>query len=319
VAVESQPAGLEPGDRPAGTGPPEAGRGPPEAAWTAAAGTGPLRRLPAEGLFIAGAIAQYVGASLAVLLFAVVPAGGVAWLRVLAAAGALAVWRRPWQTRWSARVLGLAAAFGIALAAMNLTFYLAIDRLPLGSAVAIEFAGPIAVATLGSRTRRDVCALGLAIGGVLLLADVRFSGAPLGVALALAAGACWALYIVLGHRLAMESELRPRDGLAAGMGIGAVAFAPFLVSSAAPAFAAPWRLAACLLVGLLSSVVPYALDQLAMTRLPRARFALLLSILPATAAIVGAVILGQLPGVAELAGIGLVVAASALRSHVATL
>jgi inner membrane transporter RhtA len=293
VAVESRPASVE----------------------LAGASAGPLGRIPAEGLFIAGALAQYVGASLAVLLFAVVPASGVAWLRVLAAAGALAVWRRPWQTRWSARRLGLAACFGIALAAMNLTFYLAIDRLPLGSAVAIEFVGPIAVATLGSRTRRDAAALTLAIAGVLLLADVHFAGTPAGIGLALAAGGLWALYIVLGHRLAMDTGLRPRDGLAAGMGIGALAFAPFLVSSAGPAFASPWRLAACLVVGLLSSVVPYALDQLAMTRLPRARFALLLSILPATAAIVGAVVLGQLPGVAEIVGIGLVVAASAARSH----
>jgi inner membrane transporter RhtA len=285
----------------------------------AAVGARPARlargRIPAEGLFVAGAIAQYVGASLAVLLFAVVPAGGVAWLRVVSAAGALAVWRRPWQARWSARRLGLAAAFGITLAAMNLTFYLAIARLPLGSAVAIEFCGPIAVATLGSRTRRDAGALGLAIAGILLLADLHLAGAPLGVVLALAAGGFWALYIVLGHRLAMETELRPRDGLAAGMGIGALAFAPFLAASAGPAFTVPWRLGACLLVGLLSSVVPYALDQLAMARLPRARFALLLSILPATAAIVGAVVLGQLPGLTELVGIGLVVAASAMRSH----
>jgi inner membrane transporter RhtA len=281
----------------------------------APAATGPLGRIPAEGLFIGGALAQYIGASLAVLLFAVVPAGGVAWLRVLAAAGALAVWRRPWETRWSARTLGLAACFGVALASMNLTFYLAIDRLPLGTAVAIEFVGPIAVATLGSRTRRDAVALGLAIAGVVLLADLHFAGAPAGVILALAAGGLWALYIVLGHRLAMDTGLRPRDGLAAGMGIGAIAFAPFLVGSAVPAFTTPWRLGACLLVGLLSSVVPYALDQLAMTRLPRARFALLLSILPATAAGVGAVVLGQLPGPAELVGIGLVVTASALRSH----
>jgi inner membrane transporter RhtA len=281
------------------------------------AAAGPLGRIPAEGLFVGGALAQYVGASLAVLLFAVVPASGVAWLRVLAAFGALAVWRRPWQTRWTARALGLAAVFGLALAAMNLTFYLAIDRLPLGSAVAIEFCGPLAVATLGSRTRRDFAALGLAVGGVLLLADVHFSGTPLGVGLAVAAGGFWALYIVLGHRLAMEPGLRPRDGLAAGMGIGALAFAPFLVSSAGPAFAEPWRLGACLLVGLLSSVVPYALDQLAMVRLPRARFALLLSILPATAAGIGAIVLGQVPRPIELVGIGLVVAASAMRSHAA--
>ena len=214
MAVEPRPAGVEL-------------PGPSQTDASPTAG-GPLGRIPAEGLFIGGAIAQYVGASLAVLLFAVVPAGGVAWLRVVAAGGALAVWRRPWETRWSARRLGLAASFGIVLAAMNLTFYLAIDRIPLGTAVAIEFAGPIAVATLGSRTRRDVVALALAVGGVVLLADVRFSGAALGVGLALAAGALWALYIVLGHRLAMETDLRPRDGLAAGMMIGALAFAPLL-------------------------------------------------------------------------------------------
>jgi inner membrane transporter RhtA len=99
------------------------------------------------------------------------------------------------------------------------------------------------------------------------------------------------------------------------MAIGALAFAPFLASSAGPALASAWRLAACVLVGLLSSAIPYALEQLALARLPRARFALLLSLLPATAAIVGAVILGQLPGGLEVAGIALVIAASLLRSH----
>ncbi len=275
----------------------------------------PLARVPAQGLFVLGALAQYVGSSFAVLLFAVVPASGVAWLRVLTAAGALALWRRPWRAPWTARRLALAAAFGLTLAAMNLSFYLAIDRLPLGTAVAIEFWGPIAVATLGSRSRRDAGALALAVAGVLLLADVHIAGTPEGVAFAAAAGGLWALYVVLGHRVAADAGLRPRDGLAAGMAIGALAFAPFLLAGAGPAFDTPWRLAACVLVGLLSSVIPYALEQLALTRLPRARFALLLSLLPATAAVVGAVILGQLPGLLEVAGIGLVVGASALRSH----
>ncbi|MGI8802950.1 MAG: EamA family transporter [Solirubrobacteraceae bacterium] len=274
-----------------------------------------LAGIPPQGLFVLGALAQYVGSSFAVLLFETVPASGVAWVRVLTAGVALAVWRRPWRTRWTARRLALAAAFGVTLAAMNLCFYLAIDRLPLGTAVAIEFWGPIAVATLGSRSRRDAAALALAVAGVLLLADVHIAGTPVGVAFAVAAGGLWAVYVVLGHRVAADPGLRPRDGLAAGMAIGAVAFAPFLLTSAGPAFAAPWRLAACVMVGLLSSVIPYALEQLAMVRLPRARFALLLSLLPATAAVVGAVILGQLPGVLEVGGIALVIAASALRSH----
>ncbi len=291
---------------------PPAGRAAPRSAPRPDAA---LDRIPPQGLFVLGALAQYVGSSFAVLLFAVVPAAGVAWLRVLSAAVALLVWRRPWRTRWSRRALGLAAAFGLTLSAMNLCFYLAIDRLPLGTAVAIEFWGPIAVATLGSRTRRDLAALGLALAGVLLLADVHLAGTPTGVALAAGAGALWALYVVLGHRVAADPDLRPRDGLAAGMAIGALALAPFLAASAGPALDSAWRLAACLLVGLLSSVIPYALEQLALVRLPRARFALLLSLLPATAAIVGAVILGQLPGGLEVAGIALVVAASLLRSH----
>jgi inner membrane transporter RhtA len=276
---------------------------------------GPARRVPPQALFALGAVSQYLGSALAVLLFEVVPAAGVAWLRIVSAAAALAAWRRPWRSRWTARRLALASAFGIVLGLMNLCFYLAIDRLPLGTAVAIEFIGPISVAALATRTRRDAVALSLAALGVLLLADVRFAGSPGGVALALAAGAFWAGYVVLGHRVAADPALRPQDGLAAGMVAGALVLAPFLVPSAEPALTDPAKLAACIGVGLASSVAPYALEQVAMTRLPRARFALLLSLLPATAAIVGAIVLGQLPTPLEAAGIALVMAASALRSH----
>jgi inner membrane transporter RhtA len=274
-----------------------------------------IDRLPPQALFVLGAISQYVGAALAVLLFASVPAAGVAWLRVLAAAAVLVAWRRPWRMRWSWPRLRLVGAFGVALALMNLCFYLAIDRLPLGTAVAVEFCGPIAVAALGSRTRRDVAALVLAAAGVLALADVHVAGSPGGLALAAAAGGLWAIYVVLGHRLASDAGIRPQDGLALGMAIGAAVLAPALVPSAAPALAGPLLLGACLLVGVASSVVPYALEQIAMRRLPRARFALLLALLPATAAIVGAVVLGQVPRVLEAAGIALVVLAASLRTH----
>jgi inner membrane transporter RhtA len=198
---------------------------------------------------------------------------------------------------------------------MNLTFYLAIDRLPLGTAVAIEFCGPIAVAALGSRTRRDLAALALAVAGVVALADVHIAGSPVGFALAAGAGVFWAGYIVLGHRVAADSQIRPQDGLALAMAIGAVGLAPALVGSAVPALVSPALLAACLAVGVASSVVPYGLEQIAMRRLPRARFALLLALLPATAAIVGAVVLGQIPGLVEAAGIALVVVAASLRTH----
>ncbi len=285
----------------------------PEPAPAPAAGV--ADRLPPQALFVLGAISQYVGAALAVLLFASVPAAGVAWLRVVAAAAVLVAWRRPWQTRWTAARLRLTAAFGIALALMNLAFYLAIDRLPLGTAVAIEFVGPIAVAALGSRTRRDTLALVLAVAGVLALADVHLTGSPGGFALAVAAGVMWAAYIVLGHRVAADAQLRGQDGLALAMAIGALGLAPFLVSSAVPALVDPLLLAACLAVGVASSVVPYGLEQVAMRRLPRARFALLLALLPATATVIGAIVLGQVPGAVESAGILLIVLAASLRSH----
>lgn len=249
------------------------------------------------------------------LLFAAVPAAGVAWLRVVAAAAVLVAWRRPWQTRWTPARLQLVGAFGVALALMNLCFYLAIDRLPLGTAVAIEFCGPIFVAALGSRTPRDVAALALAAVGVLALADVHLAGSPGGFALAAGAGLFWAAYIVLGHRVAADTEIRPQDGLALAMAIGAAGLAPFLVVSAVPAIVSPPLLAACLAVGVASSVVPYALEQIAMRRLARARFALLLALLPATAAVIGAIVLGQVPGLVEAAAIALVVIAASLRTH----
>jgi inner membrane transporter RhtA len=274
-----------------------------------------LDRLPPQSLFVLGAISQYVGAALAVLLFASVPAAGVAWLRVVAAAAVLLAWRRPWHTSWNGPRLRLVAAFGVVLALMNLCFYLAIDRLPLGTAVAIEFCGPIFVAAVGSRTARDFAALALGAAGVLALADVHIAGSPGGFALAVGAGVFWAAYIVLGHRVAAERAIRAQDGLALAMAIGAAGLAPALVVSAVPALVDPLLLAACLAVGVASSVVPYGLEQVAMRRLPRARFALLLALLPATAAIIGAAILGQVPGLLEAAGIALVVIAASLRTH----
>jgi inner membrane transporter RhtA len=274
-----------------------------------------LARTAPASLFVVAAISHYAGAAVAVLLFASVPAAGVAWLRVVASAAVLVAWRRPPRSTWNAARLRLVGAFGIALALMNLCFYLAIARLPLGTAVAIEFCGPIFVAALGSRTRRDILALALAVAGVLALADVHLAGSPDGLALAAAAGVFWAGYIMLGHRIAADEGVRPQDGLAVGMAIGALVLAPVLVVSAVPALVSPPLLAACLLVGIASSVVPYALEQIVMRRLARARFALLLALLPATAAIVGAVVLGQIPGLVEAAGIALVVIAASLRSH----
>lgn len=267
-----------------------------------------LERAPAPALFVTGAISQYLGAALAVTLFDQVPAVGVGWWRVVGSALVLGVWVRPWRLRWSRAELEAAALFGIVLAAMNLTFYAAIDRLPLGNAVAIEFAGPIAVAALGTRTRRDGLALGLAVVGVGLLADVSWAGSGVGVVLALASAVLWAGYIVLGRRVARGGR-GGLAGLAAGSAIGAVVWSPLGLTQGWAAFDPPVLVLACLAVGVLSNAIPYGLDQFVLARLSASQFALLLALLPATAALVGLVALGQVPGAAEVAGIALVVAA----------
>jgi inner membrane transporter RhtA len=264
---------------------------------------------PPELFFVVGAVSQYLGAALAVLLFDRVPAAGVALLRVAGAAVVLLIWRRP-RLEQTRRQWLLIVAFGVALALMNLTFYLAIARVPVGTAVAIEFAGPVAVAAFGSRRPRDWVALATGVAGVLLVADARLSHHGAGVALALLAGGFWAAYIVLGHRVAGAGA--GVDSLALAMLVGALAIAPFTAAKAGPAFSDPLLLATVLGVGLLSSVVPYAIDQFTLRRLARHRFALTLAVLPATAAVIGSIVLGQLPTIGEVFGIVLVMAAIVL-------
>ena len=266
------------------------------------------------GLFVVNAVSQYAGASLAVRAFGAMPAAGVAWIRVLTGAIVLGAWRRPWrELRGQERdALLLVVAFGIALAAMNLTFYLAIDRLPLGTTVAIEFIGPILVAAIAVRGLRNLAALLVAMAGVGMLSRISVSGSALGVGLALAAGLFWALYIVLAHQVARRGL--GTTGLAAAMAVGTVAIAPL---AAAPAVESAGHGAVLLLAvgaGLLSSVIPYALDQVLLRRLSRGAFALLLSMLPATATVMGLVLLRQVPQPLEIVGIGLVVAAVVLRT-----
>jgi inner membrane transporter RhtA len=280
------------------------------------------RRAGASACFVIGAVSQYVGASIAVKVFDRLDAVGVAWLRVASAAVLLLLWRRPRWRQWTAGRWRLVAAFGVALAAMNLCFYLAIRRLPLGTAVAIEFSGPIAVAALGVRRGRNVAALALAVVGVVLLADVRWEASPAGVGFALAAAALWAGYIVGGSRVGGlagpetadgRSGRSGLDGLAAASLVGALAIAPVGVPALGGVTVAV--VAACAVVGLLSNVVPYALDQLVFPRLAPSHFALLSTLLPATAAVTGAVVLGQFPTAVEAVGIGLVIAAVAITDR----
>jgi inner membrane transporter RhtA len=199
---------------------------------------------------------------------------------------------------------------------MNLAFYEAIARLPLGTAVAVEFCGPVAVAAVASRRPRDVAAVFLAAGGVLLIADVRWSAAPAGLVWGLAAATMWAAYIVLGARVATVGN--GVDDMAVGFAVAALLLLPVLLlgSPGGPAaLARPAVLVLGLGVGVLSSVVPYVLDQVVLRRVGRARFAVLLALLPATATIVGLVALAQVPGPAEALGIAAVVGAVALRSR----
>jgi inner membrane transporter RhtA len=271
--------------------------------------------VPPHAYFLLSALFHYLGPAFAVLLFGQVSVLGVAWLRIASAAAVFALWRRPWRLvgGWPRERRRLLLALGLVLAAMNACFYLAIARLPLGTVGAIEFLGPVALAALGARTRRNWLALALAIAGVWLLTDVRLAREPLGFAFAFANGALFVLYVVLGHRIAQDGGGEGIDRLGAAMLVALVAITPVGLGGVAPVLARPELVLAGVGVGVCSSVVPYVLDQLAMARLPRASFALLLALLPATATVVGLLVLRQRPHPAELAGIALVVAGVALH------
>jgi inner membrane transporter RhtA len=278
-------------------------------------------RVPPHAFFLVSAVCHYLGPGLAVLLFTAIPPLGVAFLRIAAAALVFALWRRPWRSfrafspGQKRNVIGL----GLTLAAMNVTFYLAIARLPLGTVGAIEFLGPIALAAAGLRSRRNSLALVLAAAGVAFLTQVRFAGTPDGYLFAFANCALFVLYIVLGHRIAAEGGTagidRPNgiDGLGSAMLIATVAAFPFGLGDIGPALRDPLLLAAGIGVGIVSSVIPYVCDQLAMARLPRATFALLLSLLPAMAAAIGILLLDQIPTSREVMGIALVIGGVALH------
>jgi inner membrane transporter RhtA len=266
------------------------------------------RSFPAEGYFAGSAVFHYLGPAFAVLLFAHVGVLGVAWLRIASAAVVFAAWRRPW--RWYAR-LGrperyTVVALGVTLAVMNACFYLAIDRLPLGTVAAIEFLGPTIVAAAGMRTRRNQLALALVVCGVYLVTGVRLHGQAAGFAFAFANAALFALYVVLGHRVARAGA--NIDALAAAMLVAALVITPIGLLAAAPALTVPASIAAGIGVGVTSSVIPYVCDQLAMARLGRSAYALMVSLLPATAVVVGIVVLGQVPTLAAIAGVALVMA-----------
>ena len=272
---------------------------------------------PAHLYFLVSAVFHYLGPAFAVLLFARVDVLGVAFLRIASAAAVLALWRRPWHAVAAAGRRGRRTllAWGALLAAMNCCFYLAIERLPLGTVAAVEFLPVVALAALGARTLRNGVALALVAPGVWLLTEARLVADPLGVLVAFANAVLFAGYIVLAHRVARH--VGGIDGLAAAMLVAAVLVAPVGGRDAAAAFGDPVALAAGAGVGVTSSVIPYVFDQLAMARLPRATYALLVSLLPATATVVGVIVLEQLPSPVEAAGVALVVAGVAAQGPAA--
>jgi len=277
-----------------------------------------LGRVPVPALFVVSGLTQYLGAAIAVGLFAVAGAVEVGWLRVAASAVLLLVWRRPWRRPWTRRDLAWVAVFGVALATMNLAFYVAIDHLPLGTAVAIEFLGPVAVAAVTGRGWRERGGVAVAAAGVVLLAGVTIESdlpredAVLGLAAIGVAAAGWAAYILLGRRVAVSGS--GVTSLSVAMTVGALAFAPVLGPSALPHLG-DWRVVAAVVgIALFSSVVPYALEQVILRRVSAATFSVLLALLPATAAVVGAVVLRQVPGVPELVGLVLVSGAIAMTA-----
>ncbi len=266
-------------------------------------------RLPPQAYFVVSAVFHYLGPAFAVLLFARVDVLGVAWLRIASAAVVFALWRRPWR---GLRVR-LLVAWGSVLAVMNCCFYLAIDRLPLGTVAAIEFVPVIALAAAGARTLHNAAALALAAMGVYVLTDVRIAGEPLGFVFAFANAGLFALYIVLGHRVSRLGVMGGIDGLGASMLIALLVVTPIAGWGVVPALNDPVAIAAGVGVGICSSVIPYVADQLAMARLSRATYALLVSLLPATATVIGVVVLSQFPGALEVLGVALVIAGVAVH------
>jgi inner membrane transporter RhtA len=275
----------------------------------------PADRLPPQAYFVGSAIFHYLGPSFAVLLFARVDVLGVAWLRIASAALVFALWRRPWRQLMALDRHGrlLIVALGAVFAVMNACFYISIDRLPLATVAAIEFIGPIVLAVIGARIGRNYAAVAAAVAGVYLLTHVQFVGEPVGVAFAFANAVLFTAYIVLAHRVSRHAAISGIDGLAAAMLFAFVFVSPIGLGAAAHAFTDPVALAAGVGVGVSSSVIPYVFDQLAMAKIPRATYALFVALLPATALVIGVIVLQQIPTAPELGGVVLVMVGVALH------
>ncbi|MEU9234574.1 EamA family transporter [Streptomyces subrutilus] len=294
----------------------------PAPAATPATATPPATggsRFGPVALVVSAGISVQFGAALAVMIMPRAGAAGVVTLRLAAAALVLLLLCRPKVRGYLRADWGTVIAFGVAMAGMNGLFYQAIDRIPLGPAVTLEVLGPLALSVIVSRRLVNLLWAGLALAGVVLLAGhggAGFGGLdPLGAAYALGAGAMWAAYIVFSARTGRRFP--QADGLALAMAVAAVLSLPLGIVAAGSALLVPSTLALGLGVAVLSSVLPYTLELLALRRLPAPTFAILMSLEPAIAATAGFLVLNQAMSALDALAIALVIAASmgAVRSQ----
>ncbi len=283
---------------------------PPNLTFTKAA-----ESLPPHAWFGVSAVFHYLGPSFAVLLFPAIGVLGVAWLRIASAAAVFAPWTKPWKTVAEAdrQTRLLLVGLGACLAVMNSAFYLALDKLPMSLVAAMEFIGTIGVALYGLRTRRNLAALALAFLGVFMLIDVKWSSDPLGLFWSFLNSALFLGYIILGHKISERGASGGVERLGAAMAIAFCFIMPIGIIEAVKAFGSIELILAGIGVGVCSSVIPYVSDQLAMSRLPRASFALLLALLPATATIIGVIVLAQIPTLKDVFGVLLVMTGVAIH------
>ncbi|MFJ4779316.1 EamA family transporter [Streptomyces sp. NPDC088762] len=284
------------------------------------AGRGPGTRFGPVALVVSAGISVQFGAALAVMIMPRAGAAGVVTLRLAAAALVLLLLCRPRLRGYSRSDWGTVLAFGVTMAGMNGLFYQAVDRIPLGPAVTLEVLGPLALSVLVSRRLVNLLWAGLALAGVALLSGHGGGGGfggldPAGAAFALGAGAMWAAYIVFSARTGRRFP--QADGLALAMAVAAVISFPLGVVEAGSALVVPSTLALGVGVALLSSVLPYTLELLALRRLPAPTFAILMSLEPAIAATAGFLVLNQALSPLDALAIALVIAASmgAVRSQ----
>ncbi len=274
-----------------------------------------VQRIPPQGWFAVSAIFHFLGPSFAVLLFPSVGVFGTAWLRIASAAVVFAPATRPWRllARIDVRERWLLFLWGASLAVMNLSFYMAIARLPISLVATIEFLGPVGLALYGLRTERNLLALVLAVGGTLILVNVRWASDAVGFLWAFLDALLFVVYIVVGHRIARSGAGSGIERLGAAMVFAYAVVFPIGLVEAARTLIHPVLLLAGIGVGICSSVIPYVIDQIVMARISRGSFALMLALLPAYATLIGAIVLRQFPSALDVCGIALVMGGVALH------